>query len=198
MSEMYRILQTDDIAGVSIHNIGHVHCSEFTTLDSPCEQALIDFRHDSPALASPDISIDNGLQLIRCRNGSELMVVDEQTLECRGLISARDIVSEKPIRFAAKYRKTRAEITVGDLMEPVSHLRKVDSKELTNCKIGDIVKTLKSLRHEYLMVTTAATRWRTVLGYFSIAHIGSELDTNFDAFSRARSFAELAYVLHQC
>ncbi len=125
------------------------------------------------------------------------MVVDEDTLECRGLISARDIVSEKPIKFAEKFRKTRAQITVGDLMEPVSRLHKVDCRELMNCKIGDIVKTLKNLRQEYLMVTTTATRGRTVLGYFSIAHIGSELDTNFDAFSRARSFAELGYVLHQ-
>lgn len=198
MSEAYRILQTDDITSVSFHNIGPVHCSEFTSLDSPCEHALIDFRYEKPALVSPDISIDHALQLTRCRNGSELVVVDEQTMEYRGLISAQDMVSEKPIRFAERYRKTRAEITVGDLMQPIRRLHKVDNKELTNCKIGDIVKTLRNLRQEYLIVITASARGQTVLGYFSIAHIGSALDINFDAFSRARSFAELKYVLYPC
>jgi len=198
MSETFQILQTDDISSVSILVIGSAQSSEFKTLDSPCKRILIDFHHESPAVASPDFSIDHGLQLIRCGNCSELIVVDCQTLECKGLISAREIVGEKPIRFAETYRKSRAEITVGELMEPVSRLHRVDNKALKNYKIGDIVKTLRSLRQPYLMVTTVVKKRRIVSGYFSLAHIGAELDINFDAFSRARSFAELEYVLHRC
>ena len=197
MNESYRILPTDHIANPSVQNYPHSNIVGCTDLNSPCKEVLIDFRQTLPGLLASNVSIDAGLKFMRSRGITEVIVSDEHLADLRGLISVRDILGRKSIRFAEQNRIRRNDIAVGDLMEPIRHLHKVRYNQLSERKVGDIVRTLRNLREKYLFITARSESTESFLGYFSLGYIASQMNTRLDTFSRARSFAELEHVLHK-
>ncbi|NCN89186.1 MAG: CBS domain-containing protein [Gallionella sp.] len=120
-----------------------------------------------------------------------LLVLDEEE-QVAGIITASDILGEKPMRFLQQMGGTHADILVSDIMTPQSELEVLDIEEVKKAKVGSIVATLKkSHRQHALVATSLEDGCQLVCGIFSATQIGRQLGAQAQSFEIARTFAEI-------
>lgn len=120
-----------------------------------------------------------------------LLVLDEEE-QVAGIITASDILGEKPMRFLQQMGGTHADILVRDIMTPQSEMEVLDIEDVKKAKIGSIVATLKKMNRQHaLVVSVDASGKQKVCGIFSATQIGRQLGANPQSFEIARTFAEI-------
>lgn len=126
-----------------------------------------------------------------------LLVLDEEE-QVAGIITANDVLGEKPMRFLQQMGGTHADILVRDIMTPQSELEVLDIEEVKKAKIGSIVATLKKMNRQHaLVVSVDAAGKQKVCGIFSATQIGRQLGAQPQSFELARTFAEIEAVIAQ-
>lgn len=120
-----------------------------------------------------------------------LLVLDEEE-QVAGIITANDVLGERPMRFLQQMGGTHADILVNDIMTPQSELEVLDIEEVKKAKIGSIVATLKKMNRQHaLVVSVDAAGKQKVCGIFSATQIGRQLGAQPQSFELARTFAEI-------
>lgn len=120
-----------------------------------------------------------------------LLVLDEEE-QVAGIITANDVLGERPMRFLQQMGGTHADILVSDIMTPQSELEVLDIEEVKKAKIGSIVATLKKMNRQHaLVVSVDAAGKQKVCGIFSATQIGRQLGAQPQSFELARTFAEI-------
>lgn len=121
-----------------------------------------------------------------------LLVLDEHE-RVAGLITAQDILGEKPMRFLQEVGGTHSDILVCDVMTPESELEVIKLADVMASKVGHIVATLKVAgRQHALVVDVDASGHHTVCGLFSATQIARQLGLSLQGyFEVARTFAEI-------
>jgi CBS domain-containing protein len=114
-----------------------------------------------------------------------------------GLITARDILGEKPLQIAQARGGKRDELTVGDLMTPIGSIDTLDLDDVLKVHVADILSALKTLGRQHILVedidpTTGLPRVR---GLFSATQIGRALGVPVLGFDLPRTFAEIEAAL---
>lgn len=124
--------------------------------------------------------------------GVRLLLVLDDEEQVAGIITASDILGEKPMRFLQQMGGTHADILVSDIMTPQSELQVLDIDEVKKAKIGSIVATLKKANRQHgLVVATMPDGCQRVCGIFSATQIGRQLGAQAQGFELARTFAEI-------
>ena len=162
------------------------------TLDDPAFSVMTDLREVSAATTRPEETIDAAhAQMIR-RAVRLLFVLDGQGAVA-GVITATDLLGEKPVRFMQARGVSHAEILVEDIMTPASMLEALPLLEVAQMRVGHIVATLKSVGRKHLMV--AEEGGRRIRGLFSTSQIARQLGVELQTFEVARSFADIEAAL---
>jgi CBS domain-containing protein len=162
-------------------------------MDSPAVSVMTDFATVTPVTIDPEIPIDLALAKMKTAAVRLLFVVNEVD-EIIGLVTARDILGERPIKITEETRTPRSSITVADIMTPQSRIQVLDAARVEEEKVGDIVTTLRVLERQHALVATIdpATGQQHVTGMFSTTHIGRLLGHDFgDETVPAHSLAEI-------
>lgn len=124
--------------------------------------------------------------------GVRLLLVLDDEEQVAGIITASDILGEKPMRFLQEMGGTHADILVSDIMTPQSELQVLDIEEVKKAKIGSIVATLKKANRQHgLVAATMPDGCQRVCGIFSATQIGRQLGAQAQGFELARTFAEI-------
>ncbi len=162
------------------------------TLDDPAFSVMTDLREVSAAVTTPDESIGQAhAQMIR--RGVRLLFVIGPTATVVGVITATDLLGEKPMRFVQSHGVAHAEISVEDIMTPADKLEALSLLEVSQMRVGHIVATLKNVRRQHLMV--AEENGRRIRGLFSASQVARQLGMELQTFEVAQSFADIEAAL---
>ena len=162
------------------------------TFDDPAFSVMTDLREVSAASTRPEETLDAAhAQMIR-RAVRLLFVLDAQGI-VNGVITATDLLGEKPVRFMQSRGVSHAEILVEDIMTPASMLDALPLLEVAQMRVGHVVATMKSVERKHLMV--AEDGGRRIRGIFSASQIARQLGVELQTFEVARTFADIEAAL---
>ena len=162
------------------------------TLDDPAFAVMTDLRNVPAASTAPGEPISKAhAQMIQ--RGVRLLFVLDSDKTLQGVITATDLLGEKPIRFMQERGVAHGEITVADIMTPASMLEAIPVQDVAQMRVGHIVATHKAVRRQHLMVTEEGGK--RVRGLFSAAQIARQLGVELQTMEVAQTFADVEAAL---
>lgn len=163
--------------------------------DDPATSVMTDLKQVPAVLTDPDVDIEAATRVMIRRNVRSLFVVDVDN-EILGLITATDLLGEKPMQHLARYGGRRADIRVRDLMTPHARLEVLAMAEIAHARVGHILATLKLAGRQHAMVVEEDARGHDVVrGVFSASQLEKQLGTPVSTGAPARTFAEIEAAL---
>lgn len=164
--------------------------------DSPAIEAMTDFSrvHAVTIVASASLAEANATMISR---GVRLLMVTGKDDLVDGLITARDILGERPLQLAQARGGKREDLTVRELMCPVGSIDTLYLSEVMNARVIDILNALKNQGRQHIMVEDVdpATGLPRVRGIFSATQIGRLLGVPVLGFDLPQTFAEIEAAL---
>jgi CBS-domain-containing membrane protein len=166
-----------------------------TTLDSPALQVMTDLTRVAAAVTSPTATVDEANHYMVHRGVRMLLVLDEDEL-LAGIVTATDILGERPITLARERGVRYSQILIGDVMTPAHRLDSFDLRTLQHARVGHVVASLQRKRRHHALVTQSdASGGLEVRGIFSLSQIARQLGTPVELPNAAASFAEIEAAL---
>lgn len=166
----------------------HAHVS----LDDPAVRVMTDLKEVMAVTIGPDKSMDAAQQRMIKHGVRLLLVIDDQETVL-GLVTATDILGEKPLQFIQKSGGRREDVLVRNIMTPQEKLEVLCMRDVSAAKVGHVVATLrKSGRQHALVVDTEGPgQAQQVRGIFSASQISRDLGTEIQTIEVAQTFAEI-------
>jgi hypothetical protein len=113
-----------------------------------------------------------------------------------GIITATDVLGERPVSLVREQRIHHSDILVSDVMTPASRLDAFEMRHVAGARVGHIVSSLQeSKRHHALVVQQDADGRPEVRGIFSLSQIARQLGMPLQLPEAAGSFAEIEAAL---
>lgn len=147
-------------------HVGHAICMprreqhRWTALhaDSDAQGAMTDFDDEHAVVIGPEVGIDHALADMMRHGVRALIVVQEAQMI--GLITAQDILGEKPLHYlttACTHDSClRKDVLVADIMTPVAALALIDIGVLQAARVGDLEQTFHAHDVTHLLVVQDA------------------------------------------
>lgn len=164
------------------------------TLGSPALEVMTDLTRASPATIRPQAPIDAANQFMIARGVRLLLVADERE-EVLGVITATDILGERPMLVSVERGLRHAELTVGDIMTPAERVEVLALTDAEVARVGHVVETLKRAGRQHALVVDSEGGRGMVRGIFSVSQIARQLGLPLQTTEVARTFAEIEAVL---
>ena len=165
---------------------------ERVSLDDPAFAVMTDLREVRAATTTPSELMSRAhAQMIQ--RGVRLLFVLDREGGVVGVITATDLLGEKPMRFMQARGVSHAEILVEDIMTPASMLEAMSMLDVAQMRVGHVVATLKAVGRKHLMVSEE--NGRRVRGLFSASQVARQLGIEVQTFEVASSFAEVEAAL---
>ena len=189
----YRILPAQRLTGV----VRIVSPAPFksVTLQSPASDVMTDLRHAHAAVIDLRASMEAANEYMKQRGVRSLLVLNQDEI-LTGIITATDVLGEKPLRFIQERRVKHNEILVSDIMTPLDRLEAIPVREVRRAKVGDIVTSLLDTGRQHTLVIEDDIDGNPVVcGIFSLTQIEKQLGTLIPATEIARTFTEIEATL---
>ncbi len=163
-------------------------------LDDPAISALTDFTVQPVCTTNESSNIQAALQQMKLSRVKSLFVVNAKDL-ILGHISARDIQGTKPAKIADQLGIKPAEVTVKMLMVSCDAMMTLHFNELSNARVGHIVRLLHERGSNYIFVVEGPPENEFVRGIFSISRISHQLGENVTSEGSSHSVAEMTHLI---
>ncbi|MGD9787065.1 MAG: CBS domain-containing protein [Sulfuricellaceae bacterium] len=110
-----------------------------------------------------------------------------------GIVTATDLLGEKPMQHIQKHGGTRFEIMARDIMTPQEKLEVLEMADVENARVGNVVATLKKTGRQHALVVDhdAQDGQQIVRGIFSATQISRQLGLEIQSTQLANTFAEI-------
>src|SRR5436305_7008180 len=112
------------------------------TPESPAMQVMTDLARVAPATIRPQAPLAGANQFMITRGVRLLLVTDDQE-NVLGLITATDILSEKPMRAAIDRGVRRDELTVADVMTAAEQVEVIAYSDVAGARVWHVLETLR-------------------------------------------------------
>ena len=165
---------------------------ERVTLDDPAFSVMTDLAEVRAANIGPEKRIDEA-NAAMIERGVRLLFVLDNSRTIVGVITATDLLGEKPVRFMQERGVRRGEILVADIMTPASMLEAISMQDVAQMRVGHIVATLRKVNRIHLMA--AEDNGTRVRGLFSASRISRQLGQDLSTVDVAQTFAEIEAAL---
>ena len=130
------------------------------------------------------------------RYGVRMLLVLDDNDQVAGLLTASDVLGEKPMRFLQNMGGTHADIMVRDIMTTQRELSALNIEHVKAARVGEIVATLKKSHRQHALVVAEGQDGRqSVCGLFSVTQIARLLGAQVQSFELASTFAEIEAVI---
>lgn len=161
-------------------------------MDSPAIEVMTDLKRIPPATVSPQESLNSANQHMLLR-GVRLLLVVEINGRISGVVTARDLLGEKPVRIAQERGAKREELQVRDVMTHLEDMEAIKMSEVERCEVGHIVATLVACGRQHTLVVEEdkEENKQTLRGIFSASQIARQLGVELTTHEVARTFAEI-------
>ena len=164
---------------------------ERVTLDDSAQQVMTDFKSVTAIIILSGDSVDEAHRRM-IQRGVRLLLVVDQDRRVVGVITATDILGEKPVLMSTQRGIRREELLVRDVMTPQEQLEVLDFSAVRSAKVGHIVATLKRSGRQHAVVVDIDSRGQhTVRGLFSATQVARQLGVSIATSEVARTFSEI-------
>ncbi|MGH8661772.1 MAG: CBS domain-containing protein [Burkholderiales bacterium] len=164
-------------------------------LDDAAASVMTDLTRVTAIIILPGDTVDEAHRRMIHR-GVRLLLVVDQDRRVVGLLTAADILGEKPVLAASERGLRREEVQVRDVMTPQERLEVLNMAEVRTAKVGHIVATLKKAGRQHAVVLERDARGRPLLrGLFSATQIARQLGVTLQTSEIARTFSEIEAML---
>jgi CBS-domain-containing membrane protein len=164
---------------------------ERVKLSDPASSAMTDLTKVSVVSVRAKTAMDRANAKM-IRYGVRMLLVLDDNEQVAGLLTASDVLGEKPMRFLQNMGGTHADIMVRDVMSTQRELSALKIEDVQHAKVGDIVASLKKANRQHaLVVSEGLDGKQTVCGLFSITQVARLLGAQVQSFELARTFAEI-------
>ncbi|MBI2295358.1 MAG: CBS domain-containing protein [Betaproteobacteria bacterium] len=165
--------------------------------DSPAADTMTDFNRVAAVTIEPGASIDDANRKM-IEHGIRLLLVVESSDIVLGIITASDILGEKPMQIVQERGLRHSEITVRDIMTPREMLEVIQMRDVLNARVGHVVTTLQRARRQHAMVVepNEGDACQAVRGLFSASQIARQLGVPVHVGDVVRTFTEIEALLN--
>jgi CBS-domain-containing membrane protein len=179
--------------------VGYAHPTQAmpdrVTLDDAAASVMTDLTRVTAIIILPGDTVDEAHRRMIWRGVRLLLVVDEDR-KVLGLLTALDILGEKPVLAASQRGLRREEVQVRDVMTPQESLEVLNMADLRAAKVGHVVATLKKAGRQHAVVVERDMHGRQVVrGLFSATQIARQLGVAIQTSEVARTFSEIEAML---
>ena len=164
------------------------------TLNDPASLVMTDFEQTTPITELPTLTIPEANDRM-IAYGVRLLFVAQHDDTILGIITASDILGERPIKHVEKYGGSFNEILVNDIMTKRSEIEAISFNDLSNASVGQIIETMKMFKRQHALVIEEIDDHSFVRGLLSTTRIGQQLGIKIEPSNRARTFQELELAL---
>lgn len=170
--------------------------ADIVTPDSPAIEVMTDLKQIVAATVGADVLLSHANHLMISRGVRSLLVTDGKGAVV-GLLTATDVLGEKPMQCVQKNGIKHEEITVKDVMTRQEDIEVLTLKQVMQVKVVDVIETLKAHNRNHALVvdTDALTERQMVRGIFSASQIARQLGVATQIHSVAKTFAQIEAVL---
>ena len=171
-------------------------------VESPALHVMTDLARVSPATIRPQAPLAGANQFMITRGVRLLLVVDANETVV-GVITATDVLGERPMVVATGRGLRRDELTVADVMTPAEQVQVVDLADVQGARVGHVLEMLRRAGRQHALVVDfdqmpparplAPPGKRTMVrGIFSISQIARQLGIAVQTGGEvARTFSEI-------
>lgn len=156
-------------------------------------KVMTDLRRVPAVTVHPDLTVDAALQRMVHAGVRMLFVVDAMG-DLVGMVTARDLMGEKPVRIAAREQVQRDQVQIGDIMVRRGQIEVLDFAEVQRSSVGDLVQTMKQMGRQHALVEEKDQQ-PCVRGVFSLSQIARQLGVQIETGGAVQSFSELEQLL---
>jgi CBS domain-containing protein len=160
-------------------------------LDEAAVTVMTDLTQVSAVLIRPGDSVEEANQRMIQHWVRLLLVVDENR-KVVGIVTATDVLGEKPLQAVAERGCRREDVRVREIMTPTHRLEVLNMNDVRSAKVGHIVATLKMAGRQHTVVVEVDRNGRqTIRGLFSATQIARQLGVAIQTSEIARTFSEI-------
>jgi CBS domain-containing protein len=164
---------------------------ERVRIDSPALEVMTDLTRVTAVIILPGDTVDEAHRRM-IQRGVRLLLVVDQDRRVHGIVTANDVLGEKPVRMAVQRGVPRSEIQVRDIMTEREKLEVLDLRDVQSATVGHIVATLKAAGRQHTLVVDQDAKGRQrVRGVFSATQIARQLGIVITTEAVARTFADI-------
>jgi len=165
---------------------------------SPAVEVMTDLRLVPAATIDPDTHIDVANQAMIARGVRSLLVVGRDG-DVAGVVTARDILGERPLQVVTKRGLKHEDVKVSDIMTPRHEIEVLNMADVLRAKVGAVVETLKRTGRQHALVVDrdAVTNRQMVRGIFSASQVARQLGIALHTTEVALTFAQIEAVISQ-
>lgn len=164
---------------------------ERVRIDSPALEVMTDLTRVTAVIILPGDTVDEAHRRM-IQRGVRLLLVVDQDRRVHGIVTANDVLGEKPVRMAVQRGVPRSDIQVRDIMTERERLEVLDLRDVQSSTVGHIVATLKAAGRQHTLVVDQDARGRQrVRGVFSATQIARQLGIVITTEAVARTFADI-------
>ena len=191
MNRDFKLLPYRPLAGGARFELP-VPANERVRLDSPALKVMTDLRRVAAATIDADAPLDVANRFM-IRRAVRLLLVTDEFRHVLGLITATDILGERPVKFAIDRGVKREDILVHDIMTPREKLDVLLYDDVATAEVGHIVATLKAVGRQHALVADPGPEGvgQSVRGIFSLSQIARQLGVAIVSSEVAHTFAEI-------
>jgi CBS-domain-containing membrane protein len=155
-------------------------------------EVMTDLHFVAAAIIPVDTDLETASQKMIARGVRSLLVVDSAH-DVVGIITARDIMGDRPASVMQNQSVGFAQIKVRDVMTSAEHIEVLALEEVLHAHVGDVIETLKdSGRQHALVVEDDPIQERPVIrGIFSASQIARQLGIALQSSELSQTFAEI-------
>lgn len=162
--------------------------------DAPALEVMTDLERVRAVSIPAHAGIDAANQHMMV-NGVRLLLVLDDDEYIIGLLTASDVMGERPIQHLQRFGGTFTDIRVADIMTPWERLEVLEYEDVARARVGDIVETLTTAARQHALVVERRAGGDAVRGIFSATQIGRQLGIGIVPACKAQTFAELEAAL---
>ncbi len=162
-------------------------------MDDPALAVMTDLRRVRVVTIGAEAPVELALTMMIHAHVRLLCVIDAGVL--RGLVTARDLMGEKPLLAAARDRVPRSAITVAQVMTPRAEIAPFAFADVQRSTVRDVVVALRAAARQHALVVEPCAGACAVRGIFSATQIGRQLGIDISPDGRVQGFAEFERLL---
>ena len=172
------------------------------SIESPALEVMTDLARVTPATIRPQAPLAGANQFMITRGVRLLLVVDDHE-NVLGVITATDILGERPMLVATERGMRRDELTVADIMVAAAQVEVIALSDLGGMRVGHVLETLRRAGRQHALVVdfddipsgrplTPPGRRAMVRGIFSLSQLARQLGVSVATSGEvARTFSEI-------
>lgn len=146
------------------------------TLKSPATAVMTDLSLIKAVTIEASLSLTKAEQTMIQQGVRSLFVVNDYPC-VDGLVTVSDIVGDKPMRQVTQRGIQHQDLSVADVMTPLSQLEALDYDETKAASVGQIVATFKQVKQSHLLVVQPANHYgpARIRGLISLTQLERQL-----------------------